>query len=567
MGWLLKWLARIAVLAIGLGIAYAVVAGLLGTAAAAAVVIVGGALGFAALTFGDIPETENHRLLIESNRYLNNQIILTEIDQGDDDKSNIDKGQSDVREWMLKRLQSIASDDFIEYNARPYQRYSISALRNLADFATDEQIRLAAKNVLDMASAKFAIGSNQGRRSVPFRRLMEVTQKFTDPDGQDNGLVTFNGFFDLFSGSDHQIAAMLFYAGQTQQAPGGSITAPAIDEMMLAASSAYRPPDPVLDLVVDKSGPPQRVNPVAETPTQQTFRSAGAEIYSSTSGFLLTAGGIQSPPAYTVELAGLSIGASILGIIPLGHAKDRGAAVPTTFMLTSGADRSSMEALIRITGSHHTLDSDNRTYDDNLCVYRGLAGGLNVRAPDDMEACFHPGPAGSPAQWRFFDTQACAPFTGSRRVMIARFTEECHGDQAGQCEVNVGLFEAISTPGIDFATFQNRVLQNNPQSANWLGLIGGVFADNRTVLSGTYTNIFGEKIVFNTSGHQLDSDRTGIVSVNGTATPKLNDWPRVGGDILNVDGGTARYKFVHPRTGHGFSIDMSDWKTPKRSDF
>jgi hypothetical protein len=110
-------------------------------------------------------------------------------------------------------------------------------------------------------------------------------------------------------------------------------------------------------------------------------------------------------------------------------------------------------------------------------------------------------------------------------------------------------------------------LQNNPQSTNWLGLIGGTFADNRTVLSGTYTNIFGEKIVFNTSGHQLDSDRTGIDSVNGTTTPKLKDWPRVGGDILNVDGGTARYKFVHPRTGHGSSIDMSDWKNPKRSDF
>jgi hypothetical protein len=129
------------------------------------------------------------------------------------------------------------------------------------------------------------------------------------------------------------------------------------------------------------------------------------------------------------------------------------------------------------------------------------------------------------------------------------------------------LFEAISSPSIDFPAFQSRVLQNNPRAAEWLGLIGGTIGSNRTVLSGTYANIFGEKIVFNTSGHQLDSDKTGIESVNGVDTPKLSDWPRVSGDILTVDGGDVRYRFVNPITKQGFSIDMSDWKKPKRTDF
>ena len=94
-----------------------------------------------AVTLGDFPESENHRLMIESSRYLNNQIILAEIGPGDDNKKYIASDQAQVREWILTRLQRIVEEDFIEYNARPYQRYSLSAVRNLADFARDDQVK------------------------------------------------------------------------------------------------------------------------------------------------------------------------------------------------------------------------------------------------------------------------------------------------------------------------------------------------------------------------------------------------------------------------------------------
>jgi len=242
---------------------------------------------------------------------------------------------------------------------------------------------------------------------------MEVVPERVDPDGhEDHGFVTYNGIFDLFAGADDQVASMLFYAGQTQQAPDGGITAGAMDEMMLVAFSQYRPPNPVLDLVLDKRvpPPPAGISPLAEYPTQQSFRTGGAEIYSSASGFLLTAGGIQGPPAYTLEIRGLSLGGSILGIIPLSDPVDRGTAVPTTLMLSAqGAPgRSSLESFLQIAGSHHTYkvadpksdggQAELSTYDDNLCVYRGFACGLNVRTPADMEACFTLGPPGTPSQ-------------------------------------------------------------------------------------------------------------------------------------------------------------------------
>ena len=380
LGWLAKWLARLLTLALALAIALTLVGALIGLGMAIGVIASLAALGVAAITFGDFPESENHLLMMESSRYLNNQIILKEIDPANENRNYFVDEQASVRDWVLKRLQRIAAEDFIEYNARPYQRYSISAIRNLADFAQDEQIRLAARNVLDLASAKFAVGSSQGRRLVPFRRLMEVVQTHVEPDGHDkeSGNLLYNGYFDQEGGADHQIAAMLAYAGQTQQTPGRELTPQSADEMLLAVASDYRPPEPVLDLAINKRGVDGQITTDAEIPYNQAFKHDGAEIYSGTAGFVLTAGGIQSPMAYTMELRGLSVGGSLLGIIPLGFNKERGAGVPTTLMLAGGTDRSSMEAFLRINGPRRSFDSDNATYDDNLCVYRGFACGLNV---------------------------------------------------------------------------------------------------------------------------------------------------------------------------------------------
>jgi hypothetical protein len=103
-------------------------------------------------------------------------------------------------------MQEVLKHDFVEYNARPYTRYNIEAILNLADFSEDEHVRTAAVMVLEYATAKFAVGSSQGRRLVPFRRLMEDVGNQIDgkslPKSQD-GTLNQTGIFE--SGNDHLV--------------------------------------------------------------------------------------------------------------------------------------------------------------------------------------------------------------------------------------------------------------------------------------------------------------------------------------------------------------------------
>ena len=68
---------------------------------------------------------------------------------------------------------NILRDDFSEYNAKPYQSESRFALLNLCTYAYEDEVRLAARMVLDYISAHIAVSSCDLRRLVPFRRRNE----------------------------------------------------------------------------------------------------------------------------------------------------------------------------------------------------------------------------------------------------------------------------------------------------------------------------------------------------------------------------------------------------------
>jgi hypothetical protein len=133
VGDIFSWLQKLIVVLAAAGAASTVTL-ILGLAPSAAAALVA-ALGALAVVAGQYPETENHRLMIESTRFLNNQLIIQAL--GPDNSPNITRAQRDVKSWLLNKFKSVAQNDFIEYNARPYQDYSQSALQNLADFATD----------------------------------------------------------------------------------------------------------------------------------------------------------------------------------------------------------------------------------------------------------------------------------------------------------------------------------------------------------------------------------------------------------------------------------------------
>src|SRR5207248_9849212 len=116
------------------------------------------------------------------------------------DFDTIAKLNEELRIWLLKRMKRIANEDFIEYNAKPYGRLSHFAMLNLIDFACDikwdynlsaqmrgadavcddkdQAIVTSAAAVLDLSAAKAAVGSIDGRRLIPYRRLAVENQRY-----------------------------------------------------------------------------------------------------------------------------------------------------------------------------------------------------------------------------------------------------------------------------------------------------------------------------------------------------------------------------------------------------
>jgi hypothetical protein len=122
----------------------------------------------------DIGETENHILTIHTARYLTNQLFYQRYYYADcDNRRNSSDDAPSCTELMLGLLRNILSDDFSEYNAKPYQDETRTALLNLCTYAYDHEVRLAARMVLDYVSAHIAVSSNDLRRMVPFRRRNE----------------------------------------------------------------------------------------------------------------------------------------------------------------------------------------------------------------------------------------------------------------------------------------------------------------------------------------------------------------------------------------------------------
>jgi hypothetical protein len=244
----------------------------------------------------NIPETENHILNSQTSRYLTNQLL------------GINNETNRFNEWMLQRLQVLLENDFTEYNARPYQLYSMMALQNLVDFARDPRVKLGAQMVLDFESAKFAVSSSGLRRAVPFRRREEYLG--------DTGLMNGNSDpqtyrFMMLSGMTHPPElAPLPYSGVYGQ-----------DDALAAAVTSYRIPDMILDIILNKERYTyyQRIRG-SESPVAQP-RPAGVELYSGAAPFLITAGGYWQVSAHSDQIGD-----------ELNCDSDTGWPLPTTLM-------------------------------------------------------------------------------------------------------------------------------------------------------------------------------------------------------------------------------------------
>lgn len=584
--------------ALGAGAAFSVAAWLGG------LVIVGVAVGALLLPWARVPETENHLLMINTSRYLINEMI---IEANPTDVHFYVEDQAKVKAWLLARLQKIASHDFEEYNARPYQRYSIIALLNLHDFVQcnpsvsnssnvkDCDLKTATQIVLDLATAKYAAGSSDGRRSAPFRRLLDVVE---------DDVLDRRRFTDSFSASDYMFGFMLGHAGRTGQLPDHRAEIGAINEMVYPATSRYVPAPAVLSIMLGE-----------KKQFEQAIHHAGYEIYSRSPSFLVSAGGVRTPSATPGTLG---------PVFEIGErCVDRGAALPTVLIPSNaGYQRDKPDSMInagvvgedllRIVGFYYHYgrgskclapNNDARTspppekpapserqftwsQDHNLCVFKGFACGTNIVIPHLLEECFTP-PDGSP--WRFMSSATCPAYPVAKPFYVALFQKACPAG-AENCLKDWGFFEAVEAlelrctesfdaqpasclhnwdPGkpapIDaaaaYAGFRAKVLALNPPA-----LVPDPKSGDAPALAGRYASPNGHDIDFDAAATMNDKNRPGVVAVNNVRRQDLSDWPLASGDVIQANrcpSDSDRYgRFDILGSFNGVTIDFCDMNKP-----
>jgi hypothetical protein len=322
-------------------------------------------LDYAASTTVIVDETENHIHMIESTRYLVNQMLY----RAQPRVAWYDNHANGLHDWWMTRLQSILKHDFQEYNAKPYSRYSLDAIQNLAEFADDADLRTAAQMVLDFSSAKFAVSSSFLRRNSPFRRRAEHdVDGFLDDAGLDEQMCRFL----LFSGQLDALPTVTLNSGSYRLAPRNC------NGVVRQAIGSYRVPAMILDLAMNKQ----------RSAYFQTFSGAsndfhaapgGVEIYDNERSYLIAAGGIPLS-------SGLEVHISPPWPFPDANVEstsdgDVGLALPTVLMSNDpGLIRSDRKQMIRFAGFP---DTQHRSH--HLCVGHGIACGDNPIVPGALD--------------------------------------------------------------------------------------------------------------------------------------------------------------------------------------
>lgn len=447
-------------------------------------------------------ESENHKVLIESARYLTNQLVAQE--NGD---KKYDNARNGMDAFILGKLQGFLKNDFLEYNARPYQRYTLAGIQNLHDFAHNKDVQRAAQMVLDYVSAKYAVSSNDARRNPPYRRLTD----YYHPD-------LFNQESDPLK--DRMLALFGPTAVMKELKPALHVPEGSVGEMMLAGISGYRPTKAVADLIVnhDHQSFFQRINHV------------GAEAYTAEPDFLITSGGYPTPYAYTV--AGI------------GRDKDKGRTVPTTLM--PSGHLISVEQMIRIESGK----------DGDGCLAPRFACGANVIVPASYTPKDRPECWIKQGTWLFIDSASAACNTAPDQTRgfyaVVRFPNPQEGG------IKASFFEAVpksEVNGVPLVTFAQRTLDRNG---------GRTYATPTDGHILTYTTWAGTDVTFTHRRGYV------VVSTGRPEIDKVpwgpNTGPLATGTIINSRGHTGYLTIDNPALGARLTLDFRNAAKPVRTE-
>lgn len=518
-----------------------------------------------------IGETENHILMILTVRYLTNQLLYQANPLPEyDNRRNGDDHHPSGTGLVLLLLQRILRNDFSEYNAKNYQLETRWALLNLASFAYDPEVRLAARMALDYISAHIAVSSSDLRRMVPFRRRNEgrfITQL---PGG-----VMDVGLLDWTLGADPMSEAFAIQSGNLRALaspnlrtfdPENKFTARPWEwaiasdgnEGVIEALSEYRLPPSIHDLFVNDLHRRffQRLHRVAEDLSIEVGSDRNAdnmEIYAGSASYLISAGGAPGPWAIDPSLAG--------ALAPEGQLQQLGAAVTTSFMPageTAGpGTQNNARDLIQF-----SQFSDGFTITDDGEVTRTSPTTANYGVAPDF-ACGHKVYlpqwvlAASEADGRFLFVNKGSSQNGQSNrpgFYLAIFRD---GEFA--C---MEAFDTWLHPGLTYAEFKSAVKANNPG----LRLQSNIEAQ--------YTTMNGNRlrfVIWNNSERDNAVFGAKIVRIDygsGDPTDRLGDagnlvGPFLNGTILNSPR-PAVVEITNPYLGTKITLDLSDPWHPRR---
>jgi hypothetical protein len=287
-----------------------------------------------------IGETENHILQIHTVRYLTNQLLYQrDRDPNHDNRRNGSDDSLTCTNLMLLLLRNFLMNDFSEYNAKPYQKETRNALRNLCSYAYDHQVRLAARMVLDYVSAHIAVSSSDLRRMIPFRRINhEENTKLIDGSRMDVGLLEWE------LGADRCTELFAVQAGNTRayetKPVAGPPWAPDVyrkrpwsihgrgEDGMMEGLGDYRLPPCIHDLFITDRHRRfyQRLHRIDMHDERTGQNADNVEVYAGSPSYLISAGGGLAGPALDPNLAAITS--------PHLKREQLGVAVTTSFMPT-----------------------------------------------------------------------------------------------------------------------------------------------------------------------------------------------------------------------------------------
>jgi hypothetical protein len=486
-----------------------------------------------------IPETENHSLMIETARYLTNQLLYQQeveaaavagrAPRHDLFDNNRNGGGDNIAApdfrpplvaVILQKLQSILSSDFNEYNSRDYQNYTMVALLNLATYAYDDRVRLAARMALDYVSAKVAVSSNNLARSTPYRRLNE--ERMFGPVLKSGGHSYLNtslvnqaaarvmgdpqtGFYSLLAGNT---AVWNGHAGAANY------------EMVHAGLRDYRIPSSVLDIFVNAAHRRfyQRFHHDAYTMPGNTGQYAD-EIYAASPNYLISAGG---NPTYFSAVVMIGGGTND------GGSADLGVALPTTFLptaYTSGFNLS-LASLIQL----GTVGTDI-TVTRNAGVAPDFACGDLTYLPSEYTSGFVDIPTSPGWMRHFYDASAAGYFLA---ISGLNFSPGQGGSAPGFMDASfLEAFDTSLHPGVTFEAFVAAVKAKTASTAYQFP------GEN------TYETFSGQRILFRLSHGGCD-----IISTSDVPASQIpwTGWNSrfASGTVLNSEQGSGLVTISNP---------------------